>query len=221
MEAIKIAVAERRAQLEAIERAEREAIAKHKQAELARVLGMRKDVSIVALANVAEDKKAMEDRKSKEKEKAAKEQAEKEAAEVAAALESSQKTAGEALMEVARNLHPTVIAEAVMQGVAKAKEAYYKFRSDRAEQKLQSNENLQTTVGKVKHRLETAKGLLEGIENFHFTFGVFDESAWATKQRLAYERGEPFFMRKNSDTNMGTSENPIFLWYQRTDDEAK
>jgi hypothetical protein len=69
MEALKIAVAERREQLDAITRAERAEAARKKQEELSRLLALRKDVSIQALANLAEDKKVSEDKKKKEKER--------------------------------------------------------------------------------------------------------------------------------------------------------
>ena len=228
MEATKHAVAIMRKEMQRVEEEKRKAQIAAEQEALRRQLGSRSTKNISALRKAEESKKAAAKARKAEKESAVKAAADAASAETESLLASSKKTAAEALADVAAQLNPALLLDNLSGALVQAKEVYLNFRKDMAEQRMAKNVDLQTMVAKVKARKEAAKGSLEGICNFHFNYGVYDESAWATKQLKAYEEGKPFYFRlrgrrdtEHYDGNMGTPEDPVFLWYERTDDESQ
>jgi len=231
MEATKLAVEHNRLEMKRLEEEKMAAVIKEEQTVLRKNLGDRKERSITAIRKAEDTRRERAKKKKEEAAALAKEEADKMAAEMEGALATSQKSPLEALGEVVKQLNPAHLVEGMKTMLAAAKEMYYTYRKDVAEQTLRGNKSLQVVVKKVKDRIVSARGTLAGISDFHFNYGVFDEAEWAQLQLKNYEEGKPYYVRlpgrhleldpESRAGNMGTKDKPVFLWYSPTDDESE
>lgn len=217
MQAHLLRVSAARALVDAEKRAAEDARLAEEQRALLKSLNSRKVRSIGA---IEEDKKRALEALAAEEEKRREAKAVAAAAaaaedELAKNVFAAKTSASEFLRSMVSNLDPRAVADAVADGIRSAKNAYLKYTEDRAAAALERNKDLAMAVGKVKERLEARKGTLEGINNFKWTYGVHEDARWATEQRELYEADKPFFLRVNK--NLGSDVNPVFLWYQRTE----
>lgn len=93
---------------------------------------------------------------------------------------------------------------------------YYQAQKYMAEYKLRRNKALQQTVQAVRKSQQAALGALEGICELQWVFGVFQDADFASEQLQAFHSDKPFFLKLNF--NLGTHEDPVYLWYMRTQD---
>ena len=108
------------------------------------------------------------------------------------------------------------LQDKLRNAAAAARQLYGQVQKYMAEYQLRRNAALRQAVAVVRRDQTAALGILQGISALHFTYGVGQDADFATAQRKAFEKREPFFLKFNF--NMGTLRDPAFLWYQRSDD---
>jgi hypothetical protein len=106
-----------------------------------------------------------------------------------------------------------------------AKDAYEWAQKEIAEWSLRRDESLRNATKAVLRDNQSALGLLEGIAEFHFTFGVFQDHQFATDQRKNFEERKPFFLKFPFNLAGGAGgstqdilADPAYMWYRRTID---
>jgi hypothetical protein len=106
-----------------------------------------------------------------------------------------------------------------------AKDAYEWAQKEIAEWSLRRDESLRNATKSVLRDNQSALGLLEGIAEFHLTYGVFQDHQFAIEQRKNFEERKPFFLKfpfnlagGAGGTTSDVLADPAYMWYRRTID---
>lgn len=210
LEAVKQNLARRRADAQKIEEEARLARKREKEIAFAKALGGK-------LAVEDEDEKKLEDEKTLEE--LQKQQAEDAANQISSRMQEAGTLGNASTLDDVKNalkLDARDVLDSISDTVRQAQNIYYQMRKDMADAKVAGNVELQRTVKEVRHNRDLAKGVLEGISTFHITFGVFEDSDWASEQVARYNNNEPYYRKLN--INIGSINDPVFIWYRATND---